>query len=194
VYSERREGGDAMITRKHLLLAIATTCLVTMFLITTVPIFSQTAGQYNPFLDVNHDGKIDIRDIALEAKAFGTAGDPTENVIVTLNTSEVMEGPITIPNQTTVEYLYNLTGFRQVSISINNPISNNVSADVAIGRWVGQQAYAMFNHISGGWIPLPTSQFYSQTALVSGPQLIILLWNTSPQNATYVYVDVFMTA
>jgi hypothetical protein len=83
VYSERRKGGDTMITRRHLLLAIATTCLVTMFLITTVPIFSQTAGQYNPLYDVNHDGKIDIKDIAYLAKAFGTAGDPTVPVNVT---------------------------------------------------------------------------------------------------------------
>jgi hypothetical protein len=65
-----------MITRRHLLLAIAATCLVTMFLTTTVPIFSQTSGQYNPLYDVNQDGKIDGKDIALPASIYGTAGTP----------------------------------------------------------------------------------------------------------------------
>ena len=76
VYSKRGKGGDKMITRRHLLLAILTTCLVTMFVITTVPIFSQSAGQYDPWLDLNEDGKINIIDISMLAKAFGTSGTP----------------------------------------------------------------------------------------------------------------------
>jgi len=63
-----------MITRKHLLLAIGATCLLTMFAITIVPIRSQTAGQYDPWLDVNDDGKIDGKDIALVALHYGQAG------------------------------------------------------------------------------------------------------------------------
>lgn len=84
MYSERRKGGDMMITRKHLLIAILTTCLLTMFLITVIPISSQTAGQYDPWLDTNDDGKIDIRDIALTAKAFGTSGDPINKTALLL--------------------------------------------------------------------------------------------------------------
>jgi hypothetical protein len=72
-----------MITRKHLLFAIAVTCLLTVFLITIVPIRSQTVGQYDPWLDYNDDGKIDGRDIAPAARAFGTFGDPTKDVYVT---------------------------------------------------------------------------------------------------------------
>jgi hypothetical protein len=81
--SERGKGGDMMITRKHLLLAIAATCLLTMFVITIVPIRSQTAGQYDPWLDINGDGAIDGGDIIQVARAFGTAGDPTRDVNVT---------------------------------------------------------------------------------------------------------------
>jgi hypothetical protein len=95
VYSERRRGGDTMITRKHLLLAIAATCLLTMFAITIVPIRSQTAGQYDPWLDINDDGVIDGLDLIQGARAFGTAGDPTKPVTVTnLRDYELQTGTV----------------------------------------------------------------------------------------------------
>jgi len=72
-----------MITRKHLFFAIAATCLLTTFLFGVAPIRSQTAGQYDPWLDANGDGKIDGKDIALPALIYGTAGDPTRDVNVT---------------------------------------------------------------------------------------------------------------
>jgi len=44
---------------------------------------SETAFPYDPWADINDDGKIDIRDIAYVAAQFGTYGDPTKNVTVT---------------------------------------------------------------------------------------------------------------
>jgi hypothetical protein len=44
---------------------------------------SQTAVQYDPWADMNDDGKIDIKDIAYSSRLFGTLGDPTKNVNVT---------------------------------------------------------------------------------------------------------------
>lgn len=41
------------------------------------------AGEYDPWLDTNDDGVINIIDIAATARAFGTSGDPTKNVNVT---------------------------------------------------------------------------------------------------------------
>lgn len=107
-------GGDIMITRKHLLLAIAATCLLTTFVLTVAPIKSAV---YDPSLDENHDGKIDGKDIALPALIYGTAGDPTV--------------PVTIANYTVYErtvnavvpslgwyYFYNTTiGFRKVTLT-----------------------------------------------------------------------------
>jgi hypothetical protein len=69
--------------RKHLFLAIAATCLLTTFLIGIVPIQSQTASPYDPWLDYNDDGKIDGRDLIPMSRAFVSYGDPTKNVTVT---------------------------------------------------------------------------------------------------------------
>jgi hypothetical protein len=69
-----------MIKKELIVAVLATFCLTaTLFLI--IPI--RSASLYDPILDVNHDGKIDIKDIAAVAKAYGTAGDPTVPVNVT---------------------------------------------------------------------------------------------------------------
>lgn len=67
-----------MVIKKDLIIAVlATFCLtVTIFMI--MPIKSA----YDPWLDYNHDGKIDMKDIGAMAKSFGLSGDPTVNVTV----------------------------------------------------------------------------------------------------------------
>jgi hypothetical protein len=79
-YLQRRKGGDIMVKKDLVIAILATFCLTaTLFLI--IPI--RSASLYDPILDVNHDRKIDIKDIAAVAKAFGTTGDPTLPVNVT---------------------------------------------------------------------------------------------------------------
>jgi len=58
----------------------------------------QDVRKYDPWVDYNEDGKIDIKDIATAAIKFGTSGDPTKNVNVT-NWPESMS--ISIPKLTT---------------------------------------------------------------------------------------------
>ena len=69
--------------RKYLALAISIIlCLgATLFLIT--PTTSQTIGQYDPWADINDDGRINILDAIKLGTSFGTAGNPTRNVNVT---------------------------------------------------------------------------------------------------------------
>jgi hypothetical protein len=71
-----------MTTKKDLVIAVLVTfCLAaTLFLVNTTR--SLTAGLYDPSLDINHDGTINIIDITLVAKAYRTSGDPTKNVTV----------------------------------------------------------------------------------------------------------------
>ncbi|UCB59984.1 MAG: hypothetical protein JSW72_07690 [Candidatus Bathyarchaeota archaeon] len=53
------------------------------FLLVSPFVVGLTASQYDPWADINDDGKIDIKDVAYTAKLFGTLGDPTKNVTVT---------------------------------------------------------------------------------------------------------------
>lgn len=62
--------------------AFATIFAMVLLTMAFIPISSQV-GTYDPWLDYNEDGKIDIKDLATAAKAYGTFGDPTKNVTVT---------------------------------------------------------------------------------------------------------------
>jgi len=57
--------------------------LIAAVLLVSPFVVGLTASQYDPWADINDDGKIDIKDIAYTAKLFGTLGDPTKNVTVT---------------------------------------------------------------------------------------------------------------
>jgi hypothetical protein len=117
-----------MITRKHLLLAIAATCLVTMFLISIVPIRSQTAGQYDPWLDVNDDGKIDGKDIALPSLSFGTAGDPTKPVNVTTIPAATIEQDLNVSRGSFQSNIFSTEGYDRLFVSAAiTDISNHSS-------------------------------------------------------------------
>jgi len=55
---------------------VATTLLISPFVV------GLTASRYDPWADINEDGKVDIKDVAYTAKLFGTLGDRTKNVTV----------------------------------------------------------------------------------------------------------------
>lgn len=78
------------LTLLNFVLAI---CLVTVLLFTSGTItggsgdeatdYTVKGRDYDPWLDYNEDGNIDMKDIYAEILAFGTSGDPTKNVNVT---------------------------------------------------------------------------------------------------------------
>jgi len=48
-------------------------------------ILAQTSGsEYDPWLDYNEDGIIDVNDLSPLGQAYGSSGDPTKNVTTTL--------------------------------------------------------------------------------------------------------------
>jgi hypothetical protein len=117
-----------MITRKHLFFAIAATCLLTTFLFGVVPI--RSAG-YDPTLDVNHDGKIDGKDIALPASAYGTAGDPTVPVNVTnWPTYTLQTGIVNISSSGNDIPSVNCSGYSRLSLMIGG----NTNASLGAGN------------------------------------------------------------
>jgi hypothetical protein len=67
---------------KNYLLAIFLSSMI-LALAFCLNVGSQTTVQYDPWADINDDGKIDIKDIAYSSMRFGTLGDPIKNVSVT---------------------------------------------------------------------------------------------------------------
>jgi len=74
-FQKKEKGGVTM--RRDLIIVILTTFLLTVALFTVIPILSQSAGEYDPWLDINDDGKIDMKDVGSVARAFGATGDAT---------------------------------------------------------------------------------------------------------------------
>jgi len=82
------------MTKRDLVVALFSFCL-TAILFMIVPIESGV-GYYDPWIDLNDDGKIDMRDVATVARAFGSLGDPinkTELLLDLQNRVEALEAP-----------------------------------------------------------------------------------------------------
>ena len=63
-----------MVKKKDLVVAVLITFCLTACLFLVRFTRSQTLGQYDPWLDITDDGKIDVEDVARVARAFGTHG------------------------------------------------------------------------------------------------------------------------
>lgn len=67
--------------RKDVMFAIVTTFCLCALMFAVMPIRSQVP--YDPWADINDDGKINMYDIGYTAQRFGATGDLTKNVNVT---------------------------------------------------------------------------------------------------------------
>ena len=74
-----------MVIRKDLVVTVLVTFCLTATLFMILPTRSLPAiGEYDPWLDTNDDGKIDMKDIGAEARAFGSSGTPINKTALLL--------------------------------------------------------------------------------------------------------------
>jgi hypothetical protein len=91
---------------------------------------------YDPWADINDDGKIDMKDIAYTARLFDTSGDPAKNVTVTNwpTTSQIVvwwDEPV--PSGVTVSPEYESLGFCRLHIlATANGLTGTESIDVLV--------------------------------------------------------------
>ena len=71
------------MNKKSLAISIISTFCLTSIIFLIIPVHSYTPYTYNPWLDVNDDGKINLVDTFTTDLAYGTTGDPTKPVNVT---------------------------------------------------------------------------------------------------------------
>jgi len=69
-------GGDSFTKRKHFLIA-AFSAMISLTL-ALVPVSTLQSGEYDPVVDINRDGKIDVHDLGILAEAYGSTGDLTQ--------------------------------------------------------------------------------------------------------------------
>ena len=110
-----------MITRKDLMVAAILTFCLTATLFMIIPTESSpAAGEYDPWVDINEDGEINIMDIASVAKSYGASGNPERTVQIMHSTFEDGIEDIYIDPGEGWQYpeVYEiwLLGFREVTI------------------------------------------------------------------------------
>lgn len=72
-----------MSKRKYAMIALAIASVLLGSLIVGRVILAQAGGAYDPWLDYNEDGVIDVNDLSPLGDAYGSQGDSTKNVSVT---------------------------------------------------------------------------------------------------------------
>jgi hypothetical protein len=86
-----KEGGVIVITRRNLVIAVLTTFCCTAALFMILPIQSSPGNGYDPWLDINDDGTLNIIDLATIARAYGTTGEPINKTALLLELQSRVE-------------------------------------------------------------------------------------------------------
>lgn len=166
-----------MITKRELVIAILTLCL-TATLFTILPAGSKYStsgmGEYDPWLDSNEDGRINILEAIILGGSFGTAGDPTKNVNVinwptkrTLNAS--LADNLVIGDGEWQELEANVEGYSKVTLVLNRHTSGGTLMVVVRFKIGGVGTPIIYSNNSFTTEP----HFLLQNYEVIGPTIII---------------------
>jgi len=77
-----------MKIKKDLIIVVLATFCLTLTLFGVMP--TRSAGTYDPWLDMNDDGRIDGREIGFVEKFFGTLGEPINKTALLYNVNDTL--------------------------------------------------------------------------------------------------------
>lgn len=115
---------------KTVFVVLLTVFCLAIMVVTAIPIGSINPGDYNPILDINHDGIINMRDLGSEAKAFMTSGDPTVPANVT-NWPQTYSVQTSTVNMTSIGTTFPQIfcgGYSRLSVLIGSNVNANIGA------------------------------------------------------------------
>jgi hypothetical protein len=154
-------------------LAAAATLLLTPFLVSVT-----SSAPYDPWNDLDENGKIDIFDVVKIASTYGTTGDSEKNVTVTnwptrqfLNVS--LADHVVIPEQDSMQFLVDVAGYDRLTLVVVKHTSGVLMASVhyKYGEIYSPSIYATPD-LTGG------SNIVLQDSIVIGPTIWIELTTT----------------
>jgi len=98
-----------------MVVAVLCTFCLTAVLFSVVPVNSD--GKYDPWMDTNHDGRINVLDLIKVAGVLGTAGNPGLNVTIT-GWPEASKQVVFHGNSASAtSQFYNASGFGQIHMT-----------------------------------------------------------------------------
>jgi hypothetical protein len=108
---------------------------------------SQTTFQYDPWADINDDGKIDAKDIGYTCRLFGKTGDPTKNVSISDYAFRVLSYRLSIPAGGGGCLNISTAGYKLVTLHFN-PIGQAISFSGIM--WLGNNVTVAIGFDVGG--------------------------------------------
>jgi len=133
------------LNKRSFVIVVLSALCITMIL--AVPTNS-LVGYYDPWLDYNDDGDIDMVDVAASARAFGSYGDPTKYVNVTnwpVSSQVVVWYFDPLPLLAKWSPIYNSFGFCRMHILVTT--RGLTGSESVTLRVVGKLC-----NVDGGWI------------------------------------------
>ena len=114
-----------MTNKKYLIIAVLATFCLTATLFMIIPTKSQS-GSYDPWTDINGDGKIDMADISMAIEGFMSSGDATKPVNITGHATKliVLASGLPISGAWVSPYIL-VDGYSKVTVSISPSSSSN---------------------------------------------------------------------
>jgi len=176
-----------MIKKRYIIVALGVVSVLLGSLLVNNIILAQTGGEYDPWLDYNEDGIIDVNDLSPLGQAYGSSGDPTKNVTIVKHATKVIRAAtgISLPASGIWNSGYiSVDGYAKVTILINLGTNNNVY----ILRANSGEAIS-FNVDSA----VDFDHNYVKTYDVMNPQILVWVQNMDAAAAN-LYVDIYLMA
>jgi hypothetical protein len=170
---------------------LATLFTLVLVTIALTPLSSQQAGTFDPWLDYNEDGKIDISDLQPLSQAYGTSGDTTKNVTVVKHETKLIRVAVGVsvpPRGEWTSGLIWIDGYSKVTVLILQGLSL-VPCRMNLTAWdyTGNNGWAAdrVSNPSDSWV---------KTYDVMNQQLSIDFISDDSTHTATLYIDVYLMA
>jgi len=168
---------------------LAAVSLTTLMLALTLapPSGSQLQRQYDPWADINDDGKISMDDIIYEVKLFGTKGDPAKLVIISRHDAYFEVRDFTVTSE---GYYFgvNTTGFQYLSLAVRV----QGTATVHFCWYFGNPAMPPLSYAN--ITVVNSDQYYQWQSQVNGPYFYLYYAPAQGVINCYTVVAIYLTA
>jgi len=173
---------------------IATLFAAVLLTLVFIPLARQQGGgTYDPWLDYNEDGKIDVNELYPLGQTFGSTGNPTKNVTIVGHASNVIQAAVavTMSPSPSPEFIWD-----SGAISVKN--YSKVTVLIYMNQTLNSYyLYATDGAPSVAWLVEEISDFGNynlvKTYDVMNVAIQITLKNNSP-NPAIIYVDIYLMA
>jgi len=149
---------------------IATMFAAILLTIAFIPTSSRQTGSYDPWLDINDDGTIDIRDLATIARAYGTSGTPLNKTALLLELQakvKELEEKLDTLNTGAYEKWFVDDGFGQEGLNEPRGIFHDNKTFIVYQRYDLKIYAIMYDHQTKTWA---NPVYVADNALVNDEQ------------------------